>query len=868
MFAYSMASQTLSSPCPPNASREIMGASSTISSSSSFNSMVSSRGSNKPCSPDSDSFSGLSDMVELTGLFNMKSPLSVLANDMDANLFLKSEFEAKTPRRCLLLDLETAIESPVGEYSFPLGICGAGIAGSSTHASIEESIENSAHSMDCKLHSPNPTVTTTAAKRTSQTKLARMNTASGRLETHGATSLFGINRRFEMATASSESLSHHDLNSSQTVASPQKRSTLYSQFNDSMHETPSKIPSRSANCIASPTSPALSDSSLTPGSFALKSSHYSDKDHTEPQTTHVDEATYVDADTPDTTTQHMFLDQNIFQRHAAESSSRSVQPLAPHAWCKNISAWPVQQQLPSQARSNHRTNTAIPEGGPSLKPERAIYTSLSTVSAASITSRVPGNPPSTASFASKARTSNAYGLHADSDSVFLPASKGLLVSNKPSRLNLFAKGGVAHWNQRTVKTAPAEHTLSTGIESPLVSCSPSPALSVSTSSPASSSSAMSLSLSFKPLGSSLSAAAREEGNASFTNHANTSQGSNTTNRSARFKLSTEHQLFCTTTTRPKQEKAIEKTFLFEKRLFSKHTNLPLARRQLSQQARLLRRSDDPSFEKQEDTLSCLVRDSSGLDSSLIKPRARPHSIMDMDLDARAVTTTVCQSIRHMQRSSPPPLKMRRANTVIGFGMSEHPEQPYLHCQDQPSYSGPSTLSEEEILLPSVLEPGKDMIRRISVDTLAKVMDGHFDQIDTFHLVDCRYKYEYTGGHIASSCNVTSVQDLDHYFQTPPKNNKTVIVFHCEYSAQRAPQMALHFRSMDRNINAMEYPKLHYPHIYVLSGGYREFYASYMSRCEPQGYVEMTDKSYIEEYKAGVIQNRRQFRKAFSDGFLR
>ena len=39
--------------------------------------------------------------------------------------------------------------------------------------------------------------------------------------------------------------------------------------------------------------------------------------------------------------------------------------------------------------------------------------------------------------------------------------------------------------------------------------------------------------------------------------------------------------------------------------------------------------------------------------------------------------------------------------------------------------------------------------------------------------------------------------------------------------------ALEFRSMDRNANMMSYPKLHYPNIYVLMGGYREFYHTFM-----------------------------------------
>ncbi len=39
-------------------------------------------------SPTSDILEAGQDMVEMAGLFNMKSPLSVLANDLNANLFV------------------------------------------------------------------------------------------------------------------------------------------------------------------------------------------------------------------------------------------------------------------------------------------------------------------------------------------------------------------------------------------------------------------------------------------------------------------------------------------------------------------------------------------------------------------------------------------------------------------------------------------------------------------------------------------------------------------------------------------------------------------------------------------------------------
>ena len=53
--------------------------------------------------------------------------------------------------------------------------------------------------------------------------------------------------------------------------------------------------------------------------------------------------------------------------------------------------------------------------------------------------------------------------------------------------------------------------------------------------------------------------------------------------------------------------------------------------------------------------------------------------------------------------------------------------------------------------------------------------------------------------------------------------KTPIVFHCEFSMHRGPQMYNLMRQTDRKINENRYPLLFYPEIYLLEGGYKDFY---------------------------------------------
>lgn len=155
------------------------------------------------------------------------------------------------------------------------------------------------------------------------------------------------------------------------------------------------------------------------------------------------------------------------------------------------------------------------------------------------------------------------------------------------------------------------------------------------------------------------------------------------------------------------------------------------------------------------------------------------------------------------------------------------------------------------LIPS--EPGKsDSIRRISGETLIKAINGEIEGIKTVKIVDCRFPFEFQGGHINNASNVNSFEELDSMFiSTPPKDiqGSLAIVFHCEFSSHRAPAMAKHLRERDRCINL--YPKILYPEVYILEGGYAEFFKNYSEHCSPQKYVSMGDKGFRTECKKEV-----------------
>lgn len=69
--------------------------------------------------------------------------------------------------------------------------------------------------------------------------------------------------------------------------------------------------------------------------------------------------------------------------------------------------------------------------------------------------------------------------------------------------------------------------------------------------------------------------------------------------------------------------------------------------------------------------------------------------------------------------------------------------------------------------------------------------------------------------------------------------------------------AKHLRSRDRAMNNHVYPKIHYPEVYILEGGYCQFYKECAPRCEPSGYVQMDDPHYAQSRREDLDQ----FRKA-------
>ena len=93
----------------------------------------------------------------------------------------------------------------------------------------------------------------------------------------------------------------------------------------------------------------------------------------------------------------------------------------------------------------------------------------------------------------------------------------------------------------------------------------------------------------------------------------------------------------------------------------------------------------------------------------------------------------------------------------------------------------------------------DGLMRITPETLCDLLDGHYDdKIDSFMVIDCRFDYEFKGGHVPGAVNLNVPEQIDRMLLSNgvvPEpclsgdgQAKRVLIFHCELSQQRGPTL--------------------------------------------------------------------------------
>ncbi|XP_060592436.1 M-phase inducer phosphatase 1-like [Ruditapes philippinarum] len=136
------------------------------------------------------------------------------------------------------------------------------------------------------------------------------------------------------------------------------------------------------------------------------------------------------------------------------------------------------------------------------------------------------------------------------------------------------------------------------------------------------------------------------------------------------------------------------------------------------------------------------------------------------------------------------------------------------------------------------------LKSISPETMNDVLCGCYDdEIDhvTFHRLQ-----------IPDAINLYTQAAIQEFLlchsDSFTSSKKHVLVFHCEFSSERGPKMYRHLRSEDRAMNKDHYPRLNFPEVYVLEGGYKAFFYKFITQCFPHTYKPMLHKDHSADLR--------------------
>lgn len=162
------------------------------------------------------------------------------------------------------------------------------------------------------------------------------------------------------------------------------------------------------------------------------------------------------------------------------------------------------------------------------------------------------------------------------------------------------------------------------------------------------------------------------------------------------------------------------------------------------------------------------------------------------------------------------------------------------------------------------------LKYITPQTLETVLIEGSDK--KIMIIDCRYPYEYDGGHIIEAENLYTKELIQNRFIDEVSNDlskDTILIFHCEFSSERGPKMYRFLREQDRGVHKDCYPCLYYPEMYILHGGYKAFYEETTKQlCQPQQYLPMIHESYTKQLKLYRNETKKWNRSKSNKQFTR
>ncbi|XP_041809453.1 M-phase inducer phosphatase 2 [Chelmon rostratus] len=272
----------------------------------------------------------------------------------------------------------------------------------------------------------------------------------------------------------------------------------------------------------------------------------------------------------------------------------------------------------------------------------------------------------------------------------------------------------------------------------------------------------------------------------------------------------------------------------------------------------------------------LVSDSTGEDSPVI--RCRPRSLFRSPSMPSPVSRP-CAKRPDCSRDENTPVRVKRRRSLAGTQVTtleQNPESPRMSgsllqrsksfCQTEiekllDGEDGSNALIGDftkPFVLPTVDGKHQDL-KYITPETMVAAVSDQFSHlVERVIVIDCRYPYEFEGGHIKGALNLHQEEQVEDFLlktaiipSCPDK--RIVIIFHCEFSSERGPRMCRFVRERDRAMN--EYPKLHYPELYILKGGYKDFFHHFQSQCVPQSYRPMHHEDFKEDLRKFRLKSR-------------
>ena len=148
-----------------------------------------------------------------------------------------------------------------------------------------------------------------------------------------------------------------------------------------------------------------------------------------------------------------------------------------------------------------------------------------------------------------------------------------------------------------------------------------------------------------------------------------------------------------------------------------------------------------------------------------------------------------------------------------------------------------------------------MCNPITGATLATFLKSSSSQ--PFMIIDARFDYEFESGHIDGAININSPADLEKIFLQDTERlrdlmrTNSILIFHCEFSERRGPQMFRTLRELDRRINEHRWPQMFFPEMYLLDKGFARFSKDYPEHCVG---------SYLPQADHNREKNRERSRK--------